>query len=187
MRVRVSLELLPLPLNVHTKTALKGSYSVVVVENRCSRAHVLDETNEVFFTSKKLLLWLCNFGRLIAVVVLVCMCVFHCVFVRNVMRSTRGNSLKLLKPRHRLNVRGNYFAKTWKSGEPLEQPPGQCGNSTIGWLLQEKTGQALGSTSFNVRPRMSSLNCDINDLFGSIPDHRGQSISVLRTWTWSYG
>ena len=29
---------------------------------------------------------------------------------RNVMRSTRGNSLKLLKPRHRLNVRGNYFA-----------------------------------------------------------------------------
>ena len=36
----------------------------------------------------------------------------------------------------------------------------------IGWLLQEKTGQALGSTSFNVRPRMPSLNCDINDLFG---------------------
>ena len=29
---------------------------------------------------------------------------------RNVMRSTRGNSLKLQKPRHRLNVRGNYFA-----------------------------------------------------------------------------
>ena len=50
--------------------------------------------------------------------------------------------------------------------EPLEQPSGQCGNSTIGWLLQEKTGQALGSTSFNVRPRMPSLNCDINDLFG---------------------
>ena len=53
-----------------------------------------------------------------------------------------------------------------QSGEPLEQPSGQCGNSTIGWLLQEKTGQALGSTSFNVRPRMPSLNCDINDLFG---------------------
>ena len=81
-----------------------------------------------------------------------------------------------------------------QSGEPLEQPPGQCGNSTFGWLLQEKTGQALGSTSFNVRPRMPSLNCDINDLFGTIsrpprpisvfvtvmiwlapsPDHRGQ-------------
>ena len=26
------------------------------------------------------------------------------------MRSTRGNSLKLQKPRHRLNVRDNYFA-----------------------------------------------------------------------------
>ena len=33
---------------------------------------------------------------------------FH--IVRNVMRSTRGNSLKLLKPRHRLNVRGSHFA-----------------------------------------------------------------------------
>ena len=33
---------------------------------------------------------------------------FH--IARNVMRSTRGNFLKLLKPRHRLNVRGNYFA-----------------------------------------------------------------------------
>ena len=33
---------------------------------------------------------------------------FH--IARNVMRSTRGNSLKLLKPRHRLNARGNYFA-----------------------------------------------------------------------------
>ena len=33
---------------------------------------------------------------------------FH--IARNVMRSTRCNSLKLLKPRHRLNVRGNYFA-----------------------------------------------------------------------------
>ena len=29
---------------------------------------------------------------------------------RNMIRSTRGNSLKLLKPRHCLNVRGNYFA-----------------------------------------------------------------------------
>ena len=29
---------------------------------------------------------------------------------RNMIRSTRGNSLKLLKPRHRLNMRGNYFA-----------------------------------------------------------------------------
>ena len=33
---------------------------------------------------------------------------FH--IARNVMRSAKGNSLKLLKPRHRLNVRGNYFA-----------------------------------------------------------------------------
>ena len=85
---------------------------------------------------------------------------FH--IARNMMRSTRGNSLKLLK----------LLCK--QSGEPLEQPPGQCGNSTIGRLLQEKTGQALGSISFNVRPRMPSLNCDINDLFGTIPDHRGQ-------------
>ena len=33
---------------------------------------------------------------------------FH--VARNVMRSTRGNSLKLQKPRHCLNVRGSYFA-----------------------------------------------------------------------------
>ena len=33
---------------------------------------------------------------------------FH--VARNVMRSTRGNSLKLQKPRHHLNVQGNYFA-----------------------------------------------------------------------------
>ena len=44
-----------------------------------------------------------------------------------------------------------------QSGEPLEQPPGQCGNSTIGRLLQEKTGQALGSATLNVRPRITYL------------------------------
>ena len=49
---------------------------------------------------------------------------FH--IARNVMRSTRGNSLKLQKPWHRLSVRGNYFANR------VEQPPRQCGNSTIG-------------------------------------------------------
>ena len=56
-----------------------------------------------------------------------------------------------------------------QSGEPLEQPPGQCGNSTIGRLFQEKTGQDLGSTAFSVRPRMPSLNCHNNDLIGTIP------------------
>ena len=88
---------------------------------------------------------------------------FH--VARNEMRSTRSNSLKLQKPRHHLNVRGNYFAN---SGEPLEQPPGQCGNSTISRHLQDKTGQALGSTTFNIRPRMPSLNCHNNDLIGTI-------------------
>ena len=55
-----------------------------------------------------------------------------------------------------------------QSGEPLDQPPGQGGCSTIGRLLQEKTGQALGSTTFNIQPRMPSGKCHNNDLIGSI-------------------
>ena len=75
---------------------------------------------------------------------------------------------------HPAAITGAFFrsghASDLKIGTPVATLTGNRHHRFVGLprLLQQKTGQALGSTTFNVRPRMPSLKCHNNHLIGTI-------------------